>query len=273
MTGAPSATVQVSAKGHTHTYASISGAPSETTAVVVSVPSVEVTLNKATACCTGINCGKEFLTPETTVTGGVGTVTTANVASMGHTHSMPGTTSGDDSYQSVSTADHTHQINFQTSDAEAGTALFTPPDYIAQFTYKNQGGILTNVVTGRPYGEGQEDIIYQTYVENPDYRFKATDIYTLFRGGGNPDLDPEMLFTVKLSGPGIIGEQEILGSPFVLRVSDDIGNVLIDNLVKESGTYTVHVSLANSTEPTEKAQLRFSMQINGQIFVDTILKE
>jgi hypothetical protein len=280
VTGVPSATVQVSAKGHTHTYSSVSGEPSSTTSVVTGVTAVAITtyvdVDQTKSCCTGINCGKEFVSNvdvAVSATGGVGTVTTTNVASSGHTHSISGTTSGDDSYRSVATFDHTHQINFQTSDAEAGTALFTAPDYISQFTYKDQGGILTNIVTGRPYGEGQDDIIYQTYVKNPDYRFKATDIYTLFRGGSNPDLDPEMLFTIKLSGPGIINEQEITGSPFLVKVSDDIGNVLIDNLVKESGTYTVHVSVAHNTDPTEKVQLRFSMQVAGKIFVDTILKE
>jgi len=276
VTGVPSATIQVSAKGHTHTIDPTTSAPSETSTVVTGVNSVAITTTKTPTwgCCTAIGCGKQWLSNyDVTVTGGVGTVTSTNVSSATHTHSVSGTTTGDDSYQSVSTFDHIHQINLQTSDAEAGSALFTAPDYISQFTYKDQGGILTNIVTGRPYGEGQEDIIYQTYVENPDYRFKATDIYTLFRGGGNPDLDPEILFTIKLSGPGIINEQEIMGSPFLVKVSDDIGNVLIDNLVRESGTYTVHVSVAHNTDPTEKVQLRFSMQIGGQIFVDTILKE
>jgi hypothetical protein len=277
VTGSPSATIQVSAKGHTHTLNPVTGVPSAATTVVTGVTSVVVTLNPSTACCTAIGCGSKFLTEATTVTGGVGSVTSTSVSSAAHTHSVSGTTSGDDSYQSVPTFDHTHQINFQTSDAEAGTALFTEADYIAQFTYKDQGGILTNVLTGRPYGDtcddGTEDLVASVYRTDPSYRFKATDIYTLFRGGGNPDLDPEMLLTIKIKGPGIDGYQEISGSPFVLRVSDDIGTVAIDNLVKEKGTYTVKVTLAHKTETGEKVQLKFSMQISGKIFVDTIVKE
>jgi len=293
VSGVPSATVEVSAKGHTHTHSTTSDEPSDFVYVITDIPNVEVTLNPNVACCTAVGCGKAFLTSATTVTGGIGVPTTTAVAgykhthsiegitsgddswrtvpTSDHTHSVNGTTSGDDSYRTVSTFDHTHQINFQTSDAEEGSALFTSSDYITQFVYKDQGGILTNIVTGRPYGEG--DPIYETYRSDPDYRFKATDIYTLFRGGGNPDLDPEMLLTIMISGPGIVGSQEITGSPFIVKVSDDIGSVLIDNLVKQSGTYTVNVGVQHYPSSSEKVQLRFSMQISGQIFVDTILKE
>jgi hypothetical protein len=289
-TGTPSEGSAVATSDHTHTVngttftesSAINVASSSHTHVVSgSTVSTTTTTTAASSTHTHTTSGNtEACNASETVASSGHTHTTSGntevcnaqttVSTSTHTHTTSGNTEVCNAQTTVSTSTHTHQINFETSDAEAGTATFTAPQYISQFVYKDQGGILTNVITGRPYDTG--DPVYDTYRENPDYRFKATDIYTCFRGGGNPDLDPEMYLYISISGPGIIGDQEITGSPFVVRVSDDIGTVLIDNLVKEGGTYTVKIRAANKDEPDESAYLKFSMQISGQIFVDTIIK-
>jgi hypothetical protein len=267
-TFAGSSAVNVSSSSHTHV---VSGSTiSTTTTTTVASSSHTHTISGNTEACnaptTVASSGHTH-----TITGNTEVCNAQDVAaSSSHTHTTSGNTEVCNAQEVVATYDHTHQINFETSDAEAGTATYTAPQYISQFTYKTQGGILTNLVTGRPYDTG--DPVYDTYRENPDYRFKATDIYTCFRGGGNPDLDPEMYLYISISGPGIVGDQEITGSPFVIRISDDIGTVLIDNLVKESGTFTVKIRAENKDDSEESVYLKFNMQISGQIFVDTIIK-
>lgn len=258
--GVPSATVQISARGHTHTYSSTSGAPSATTSVVTGVTSVAITTTQTKACCTGINCGKEFVS-NVVVTGGVGSVTSTNAASSAHTHSISGTTSGDDSYQSVATFDHTHTIT--------ALVLATEATHTHEISATGQNPTVATEANSEVMPDPTTGDISDDWLSCVQ-PLPAAVPYTAHYAAGS---DPNMNFSVKISGPGIIGFQEITGSPFVVKVTDSFGPVLISNLVKTDGEYTVKVSLANNDMPTGKARVNFSIQINGQIFVDTIVKE
>ncbi len=256
-TGGPSGTIQVSAKGHTHTYSSTSGSPSATSVVTESVDEISV----ETGCCTGVACGKEWVSE---VTGA--SSNTISVASSGHTHSISGTTSGDDSYEYVATYDHTHDITslYLTSESNHRHPI-SENGYNPTVATSEDSEIPVDPETSEPYSNWQTAEPGET--GHPQI---AADIYKAFFAPGS---DPEMYFTVKISGPGITGSVEITGSPYVIKVNDSFGPTLIDNLVTEAGEYTVTVGLSNKDTPADKAKINFSMQINGVIFVDTIIKE
>ena len=262
--GTPSDTVAVAAEGHTHSFSqAVPPEPVATsgpnadgkTSVVASV--IIAAINTNTACCTGVNCGKRFVTG---VTGGTLTPTPIDVASTSHTHTISGNTGGNDSSQTVASYDHTHDLDSLSMSTELDhTHPISSTGYNPTLATA-QNEIAVDPATGDPFGDWMETGFIFGTGGVPVTHFKA------------PGSNPNMYFSVLISGPGITGEQHITGSPFVIMADDSIGPVLIDNLVTQAGEYTVKVGLSNKDTPGDHARIRFSMQVSGQIFVDTIVK-
>lgn len=253
--GTPSSIETVAANGHTHTYSSTSSGPTGSTSVVTSV-SIS-TISHTHACCTGVNCGKEFVED---ITGGTLTPVTGSVASTSHTHAISGTTGANDSWQTVASYNHTHTLDsLVLADESSHTHYISTTGYNPSLdTVESEIGI--DPATKDPDSDW----------DDPAYTPSTCGVpYTSFMMPGS---NPDMYFSVLLSGPGITGEQHITGSPFVIMADDSIGPVLIDNLVTQAGEYTVKVGLSNKDTPGDHARIRFSMQVSGQIFVDTIVK-
>ncbi|MCK9458852.1 MAG: hypothetical protein M0R80_04370 [Proteobacteria bacterium] len=249
--GAPSATLEVAAKSHTHTYSSTSGEPSGTTAVVSAVSQAA----SSTDCCTGVNCGKRFITAVGALTITSGT----NVASSSHTHSISGTTSVPGSYSFVAAHDHVHTI----------TALVLSNE--STHTHEiSSDGLNPTVATSPTAGVAVDPLTNEPAADSDDWLACPGTLYNTFFSA--PGSDPSMYLTIKLSGPGITGTQEISGSPFSVHVNDSVGPVLIDDIVKSAGEFTVTIGLSNKDTPANDCHINYSMQISGQIFVDTIVK-
>ena len=192
---------------------------------------------------------------------------TTTVASNAHTHSVSGTTDATNSTIDVALGAHTHTlINLQTDDGVVTATITNDTGWIPYLAMQDNSEVQVDPTTKEPYDD---------WNSSTGHLQDTSDPYTCFLTSGtphSPGADPEMYLTIKLSGPGITGSQEITGSPFVINVKDSIGPVLIDDLIKKEGEFTVTVSLENKDYPADKARIHFTIQIQGQIFVDTIVK-
>ncbi len=254
--GVPSGTVSVATSAHTHPISLTSAGPNSTTSVVATIG----TLDSSTDCCTGINCGKRFVTSVSQTAPSY-----YSVATSVHTHTVTGDTTGPNSLTGVATDAHTHTIN--------ALVLADESAHVHEISSDGYNPTLATSVTEVPIdpstGEPESGDWRDGYLVNSGVIYTAVQAPSI----GHSPADPAMYFSVFLSGPGITGEQEIVGSPFLIHVEDSFGPILIDDIVKEAGTFAVKVKLANKDYPADRTHINFSMQISGAIFVDTIIKE
>jgi hypothetical protein len=285
--GAASTTsTSVASNGHTH---------SGTTSVEsssISVPSGAHThVVSGTAVATTSSSVSVALGTHTHTTSGNTDVCNAQttVSTSTHTHATSGNTDVCNAQTTVSTSTHTHTTsgNTDTCNAQTNTATYNHTHVITALVLATEA-THTHEISSDGYNptlateEDVEICVDPTTKEppadwstNPDKRQKAADMYTFISSPSYPahsPIDPTMRFKVAISGPGITGSVEISGSPLVIHVEDSFGPILIDNLVKSAGEYTVTVGLTNVDYHADKTHIRFSMQVNGIIFCDTIIK-
>jgi hypothetical protein len=252
----------------THTHV-VSG-----TAVATTSSSVSVALGTHTHTTSG---NTDVCNAQTTVSTSTHTHTTSGntnvcnaqttVSTSTHTHTTSGNTEVCNAQTNTATYNHTHTITaLVLANESTHTHEISSDGYNPTLATEEDAGILIDPTTKEPPADWQT---------NPDKRQKALDMYTFISSPSYPahsTIDPSMRFKVAISGPGITGSVEIVGSPLLIHINDSFGPILIDNLVKTAGEYTVTVGLTNVDYPADKTHIRFSMQINGIIFCDTIVK-
>jgi len=232
-TGAPSAIVSVATEGHTHVVGS-GTTGSSTTGISIQQGT------HPSACCTGVNCGKEFLTGVNISIG----------PDPGHDHTVTGLTGEPSATVAVGSDSHIHTLVNLATTTELAHSHGMPT---ANPYFDNSGSELEIDPVTKDVNPGWRSGLYDM-VSSVPYTFKKP-----------PGSDPEMYLTIKINGT------EIDGSPFVINVEDSIGPVLVDDIVTGAGEYEVTVSLANKTTPADQCQIHFSVQVRGKIFVDTIV--
>ena len=226
-----------------HTHTATTSAPTGSTSGLIT--------GLGQACCTAVNCGKAFYNAITS---------TASVASTSHTHTL--TTSSLSGTIDVAAKAHTHTISGSTGVPSA-TVQVAPYNHTHSVegieTTEDTATIADSTFN---YASTQDDPVRPTdpATGDPQQTYDSSNVYSPY--GSNP----EMYFKIEIGG------QDIAGSPFVILGGDSVGPVLIDNLVTAAGDYTIKFTLTNKTAPADKCKLRFTAQIDGTFFVDTISK-
>jgi hypothetical protein len=227
----------------------------------------------STGCCTAVNCGKQWVS-------GVSAVNGEPVASSSHTHYVSGTTSGASGSTDVASNSHTH-------------AITNAPTGISSSTVDVASGSHTHATTNAPTGISSStvDVGSSGHTHSlPDATGLDSGHYHEMPVVDNPwvgqwtnnvsgDMIPEQITQTLPSGsdPEMyldirIDNVSISGSPFVIYVNDDVGTVPVDTLVTTAGDHTVSLSLSNKTTPGAACRIKFSLSVQGRIFVDTIIK-